>query len=116
MQRAGRADGHGHDRDHHDHDHGSAAHARQPPREASGTVLTRVPGTVATTYRVAELDCATEERDLRDVLEPLVGVRQLAFDLVARQVTISHTLADPGPLAAAIRSVGMRPDEIATPL
>lgn len=74
------------------------------------------PGTVATTYRVAELDCATEERELRDVLEPLDGVRGLAFDLVARRVTIAHTLADPAPLATAIRHAGMRADEVVTPV
>jgi Cd2+/Zn2+-exporting ATPase len=74
------------------------------------------PGTVATTYRVAELDCATEERELRDVLGPIDGVRDLTFDLVGRRVTIGHTLADPAPLAAAIRDAGMRPDEVVTPI
>src|SRR5687768_16377445 len=73
-------------------------------------------GTVATTYRVAELDCATEERELRDVLGLIDGVRDLTFDLVGRQVTIGHTLADPAPLAAAIRDAGMRPDEVVTPI
>ena len=74
------------------------------------------PGTVATTYRVAELDCATEERELRDVLGLIDGVRDLTFDLVGRRVTIGHTLADPAPLAAAIRDAGMRPDEVVTPI
>ena len=73
------------------------------------------PDTGTTTYRVAELDCATEERELRDVLEPLPGVRELAFDLVARRVSIAHTLADPAPLAAAIGRTGMRATEVAAP-
>ena len=72
-------------------------------------MLTLAPGTSATTYRVAELDCATEERELRDVLAPLAGVRDLSFDLVARRVTIAHTLADPAPLAAAIATPGCAP-------
>jgi Cd2+/Zn2+-exporting ATPase len=81
----------------------------------AGLLLAREPDTELTTYHVAELDCATEERELRDVLEPLAGVHELTFDLVARQVTIAHALADPAPLAAAIRSAGMRPEPVAPP-
>ncbi|HEU4842459.1 MAG TPA: heavy-metal-associated domain-containing protein, partial [Ilumatobacteraceae bacterium] len=86
---------HGHDDDHGHHHHNDAADAccAGPASTARRDVLTLAPGTSATTYRVAELDCATEERELRDVLAPLDGVRDLAFDLVARRVTIAHTLA-----------------------
>ena len=70
-------------------------------------------GAHSTTFRVAELDCATEERELRDVLGPMDGVSELSFDLVARRVTIAHAFADPAPLAEAIRSAGMRADEVA---
>lgn len=61
------------------------------------------------TYRVEELDCATEENDLRGVLKPLAGVRSLEFDLVARRVRVRHDLVDPAPIEAAIRELGMRP-------
>ncbi len=62
-----------------------------------------------TTYRVEELDCATEENDLRAALTPLPGVRSLEFDLVARRVRVRHDLASPDPIEAAIRELGMRP-------
>ena len=62
-----------------------------------------------TVYRVEELDCATEENDLRGVLTPLDGVRSLEFNLVARQVRVGHDMADPAPIEAAIRALGMRP-------
>ena len=62
-----------------------------------------------TVYRVEELDCATEENDLRGVLTPLDGVRSLEFNLVARQVRVGHDMADPAPIEAAIHALGMRP-------
>ena len=65
-----------------------------------------------TTYRVEELDCATEENDLRGVLKPLPGVRSLEFDLVARRVRVRHDLDDPAPIEAAIRKLGMRPSVV----
>ncbi|MBK8332550.1 MAG: heavy metal translocating P-type ATPase [Acidimicrobiaceae bacterium] len=64
------------------------------------------------TYRVEELDCATEENDLRAVLTPLAGVRSLEFDLVGRRVRVRHDLASPAPIEAAIRELGMRPSVV----
>ena len=66
-------------------------------------------GQSTSVYRVEELDCATEENDLRGVLTPLTGVRSLEFNLVARQVRVGHDLTDPAPIEAAIRGLGMRP-------
>ncbi len=74
-----------------------------------------IPMTVST-FRVEELDCATEENELRDALTPLQDVHRLDFDLVARHVRVTHRLASTGPIEAAIRSAGMRPRLlIATP-
>ena len=78
------------------------------PEERSGTA-TRVGSGSVSMFRVEELDCATEENDLRRVLTPLVGVRSLEFDLVARRVRVIHDLASPAPIEAVIRGVGMRP-------
>lgn len=66
-------------------------------------------GASTTVYRVEELDCPTEENDLRGVLTPLDGVRSLEFNLVARQVRVGHDMTDPMPIEAAIRGLGMRP-------
>ncbi len=44
--------------------------------------------TSVSVFRVEELDCATEENELREVLTPLTGVRSLEFDLVARHVRV----------------------------
>ena len=72
--------------------------------------------TQVSVFRVEELDCATEENELREVLTLLAGVRGLEFDLVARHVSVRHELETTEPIVAAIRSAGMRPKLlIATP-
>ncbi len=48
-------------------------------------------------FRVEELDCATEENELRDVLTPLNGVRRLDFDLVRPPGERHPTTALTGP-------------------
>ena len=70
-------------------------------------------GAGVVTYRVEELDCATEENDLRAALTPLAGVRSLEFDLVGRRVRVRHDLSSPAPIEAAIRELGMRPSVVA---
>ncbi len=63
-------------------------------------------------FRVEELDCPTEENELRNVLAPLAGVHGLEFDLVARHVRVRHELESTDPIAAAIRAAGMRPKQL----
>ncbi len=69
-------------------------------------------GVGVVTFRVEELDCATEENDLRAVLAPLPGVRSLEFDLVGRRVRVRHDLDSPATIEAAIRELGMRPSAV----
>ena len=63
----------------------------------------------ASVFRVEELDCATEENDLRNALGGLDEVAGLEFDLVARRVTVRHSFESPAPIELAIRQAGMRP-------
>ena len=65
--------------------------------------------TIASVFRVEELDCATEENDLRNALGGLDEVSGLEFDLVARRVTVRHSFESPAPIEVAIREAGMRP-------
>ncbi len=65
--------------------------------------------TAVSVFRVEELDCATEENDLRAALGGIAQVSGLEFDLVARRVTVRHTCDSTDPLEAAIRGAGMRP-------
>ena len=72
-------------------------------------------GSVVTTYRVAELTARRRSASCATRSNPSPVSDDLAFDLVARRITIAHTLADPAPLAAAIRGAGMGAEEVATP-
>ena len=95
-----------------DHDHVDA------PGDACaaldvGAAATCCPGRATTLPRRPSSTARPRSASSATSLAPLDGVRDLAFDLVARRVTIAHTLADAAPLAAAIRGVGMRADEVA---
>lgn len=64
---------------------------------------------VATTFRIATMDCSAEEGEIRRALDPLPGIRSLSFQLRARTLAID---ADPAELAVAleaIRKVGFDP-------
>ncbi|WP_346777870.1 heavy metal translocating P-type ATPase [Paraburkholderia sp. Ac-20340] len=59
------------------------------------------------------MDCPTEERLIRNRLEPMAGVARLDFDLLARELTVYHTLADAQPLESALRALDMAPRALA---
>ncbi len=59
------------------------------------------------------MDCPTEERLIRNRLEPMAGVVRLDFDLLARELTVWHRLDDAQPLVAALRALDMAPQELA---
>ncbi len=67
------------------------------------------PARLSSTFRVEELDCATEENELRDILGSLDRVHGLRFNLVARRVTVDHSFDSADVIATAIRDAGMRP-------
>ena len=62
-------------------------------------------------YFIQEMDCSSEERQLRAVLEPLEGVQAVDFDLTAHRLTVSHSLTDTAPIARTIENLGMKPVE-----
>jgi Cd2+/Zn2+-exporting ATPase len=59
--------------------------------------------------QIAQMCCPTEERVLRQALEKLPGVRRLAFNLLQRELRVTHTLADPAPILDAIWALAMEP-------
>ncbi|MHC1788112.1 heavy metal translocating P-type ATPase [Solidesulfovibrio sp.] len=61
----------------------------------------------ADTFRIEAMDCPTEERLLRKALEPMAGIKGLAFNLLGRELTVCHDLPDPAPIVAAIADLGM---------
>jgi len=104
--------GHKHDHDH-GHDHGHE-HEHEEALAAPGHVL----------FRIATMDCAVEEGEIRRALEPVAGIRGLRFRLGARTlaidadaVALEQALAvirragfDPKPVTASNGSPGATPD------
>jgi len=58
-------------------------------------------------FRIAAMDCPTEEALIRKALADVPGVVALRFDLLARELTVLHTLSDLGPVTRAIAGLGM---------
>ncbi|HEX5312329.1 heavy metal translocating P-type ATPase [Aquabacterium sp.] len=60
-------------------------------------------------FRIDKMDCPTEERLIRNRLEPMAGVVRLDFNLIARELTVFHQLKDTSTLAAALTELDMAP-------
>ena len=66
------------------------------------------------TFRIAAMDCAAEESEIRRALAPLPGVRGLGFQLSARTLTIDAPDAVIPQALAAIRKAGFDPVPVTT--
>lgn len=113
----GHAHGHGCGHDHalesdhaHSHDH---THNAISCGHGHATVSASLPpppdGTHRARYRIDNMDCPTEERLIRNRLEPMPGVVRLDFDLLARELTVHHRLDDTQSLVAALNPLDMAP-------
>ncbi len=59
-------------------------------------------------FRIDNMDCPTEERLIRDKLANVPGIRDLAFNLVQRTLTVTHELPSPAPIESALTAIGMK--------
>ncbi|MBO7756755.1 heavy metal translocating P-type ATPase [Burkholderia pseudomallei] len=106
------------DRDHdHDHDrdrdHDGAACCAPAPvafaplpgaRKAAG-------GRVRSAFRIMQMDCPTEETLIRKKLGAMSEVAALEFNLMQRMLAVEHVPGAEAGIAAAIRSLGMTPEQ-----
>ncbi|WP_322032572.1 heavy metal translocating P-type ATPase [Paraburkholderia sp. J76] len=69
-------------------------------------------GTRRARWRIENMDCPTEERLIRNRLEPMPGVVRLDFDLLARELTVHHRLDNTQSVVAALRALDMAPREL----
>ena len=117
------AHGHEHKHDHqHDHDHEhkhapkaasccSSQHAcSSTPAVPAGPALpsAAIAGASTAKYRIANMDCPTEERLIRNKLANLAGVVGLDFNLMNRVLDVHHTLATLATVEAALHGIGMQ--------
>ncbi|WP_428508750.1 heavy metal translocating P-type ATPase [Roseateles sp.] len=66
-------------------------------------------------YRIANMDCSSEESEIRRALEPIAGVKQLRFDLGQRTVSLAAEPADLTAAIAAIERIGYKPQLLTEP-
>src|SRR6218665_3858132 len=66
-------------------------------------------------YRIANMDCASEESEIRLALEPIAGVQQLRFDLGQRTVSMAAEPAELAAAIAAIECIGYKPVPLNAP-
>ena len=113
-------DSHNHAHDHsHEHDAVatpkaasccSSQHACSTAPAATATALPSAPvaGAQTAKYRIANMDCPTEERLIRNKLGGVAGVVGLDFNLMNRVLDVHHTLPSLATVEAALHGIGMQ--------
>ena len=64
-------------------------------------------------FRIATMDCAAEESEIRRAVDPIAGIRHLRFDLGRRQLDLSGTPQAITQAEAAMRRIGFDPQLMA---
>ncbi len=60
-----------------------------------------------TVYQIDNMDCSSEEAQIRSRLGKLSGVHDLSFDLKQRKLTVDHDPASLPAIDTALREIGM---------
>ncbi|WP_367200043.1 heavy metal translocating P-type ATPase [Aquabacterium sp.] len=69
-------------------------------------------GAAKARFRIDKMDCPTEERLIRNRLEPMPGVVRLDFNLMARELTVFHELQDTAGIQHALNELDMAPTQL----
>lgn len=80
---------------------------------AQGAAVRMPGGTHGAVFRIATMDCAAEESEIRHALASVSGLRGLRFQLAARTVAIDAAPSDLPQILAAIRQAGFDPQPLA---
>ena len=77
---------------------------------SSAPAITTSPDALeGTVWRIANMDCASEESEIRHALKPVPGIDGLRFDLGRRTLTLSGNATAIAAAETAIRKVGFEP-------
>lgn len=60
-------------------------------------------------YYIQQMDCPTEEKIVRNKLKSINEIVDLRFNLMQRELTVSHTLEDDSKIISALEAIGMGP-------
>lgn len=91
--------------EHPSHDHACCAH--------DVTVAAPIAAAGLATFRIATMDCAVEEGEIRNALEKISGIKALRFQLGARTLGIDAPAATVEAAVTAIRKAGFDPQPVA---
>lgn len=64
--------------------------------------------TTKTHYQIDNMDCSSEEAQIRGSLGKLSGVHHLSFDLKQRKLTVEHAPDSLPAIEGALREIGMK--------
>ena len=90
----------------HEHAHEACCSGHEAAAAAPSAV------TSGTAFRIATMDCAAEESEIRAALSGIAGIRGLHFQLAARTLAIDANVAALPPALAAIRQAGFDPQPL----
>jgi Cd2+/Zn2+-exporting ATPase len=62
---------------------------------------------------IDKMDCPTEEGLIRNRLGKVDGIDELQFNLMSRELTVTHSLPDPAVITQALDEIGLGPRETA---
>ena len=79
--------------------------AKTPPQQTQK----KDPTHISSTFIIVEMDCPTEEQLIRSKLATLPDVSAIEFNLMRRQLTVSHAEHALDNLIAALNSIGFQP-------
>ena len=85
-----------------------------PQNTATSQDLPSTIGAISVVYRIANMDCPTEETLIRQKLTSVEGITQLKFNLLERKLTVEHRLADEKPIQRALQEIGMQAELVDT--
>lgn len=63
-------------------------------------------------FLIEKMDCPTEERLIRNKLEPMAGIVRLDFNLMSRELAVQHTMAGSTEILRALDAIGMDAREL----
>ncbi len=62
-------------------------------------------------FIITEMDCPTEEQLIRSKLSTLADISAVEFNLMRRQLTVSHAEPALATIVAALKSIGFNPQQ-----
>ncbi|WP_293775796.1 heavy metal translocating P-type ATPase [uncultured Oxalicibacterium sp.] len=90
------------------HDHGCATNTA-PVSAAAASAATLPAGTEKAVLLIQKMDCPTEEKLIRDRFQKMEGVLAMQFNLMARELTVHHTLPSLQGIVTALKKLDLEP-------